>query len=277
MRSVLILFAISLVFIFLSIANRPYQPFDITDDFSIPENYVKSADIPKVEVGYNFTQYTDKAKGALSKITEASLLGFSCGDRLIRTDQGVYIFEYLKTPEGHIRRIKNKEFIEFMREKEKHLPRGKKVLTAKICELTNGNILLFYSIGRYSIELADSLTTRSAIAYSDSNESFVELLPKGALSAHKIVKIGDSTDHLTCDTLFQLSKGYELFLICQEDQDFQVNFSVVKIDLRNGRTSSLERCSNKYEKKLETLCSFIYGAHHTSRTSQLPPDFTSLT
>jgi hypothetical protein len=220
---------------------------------AISPNYTKSAKISDKDPSYGVTHYTDKTKNILGRADKNALLDFSCSDSFYRNIQGVYIFDNLRTDQMHVKRIKNDEFIEFMREKERSLPRGKKVLAGRVCELSDKTVLLFYSIGAYDTKLADSTTTRKAIAYSTDNSAFLEILPKGLLNFNRNIEIGNSQNYFNCTQPFQLTKQ-KLFVLCEEEKEWESNYVVLEVNLTNGKITVVEKCINRHRDKLETKC-----------------------
>src|SRR3989338_2245694 len=131
-----IIVIIFILIAFIAVAKTNFQPFQITDDMAFEPSYKKRLELnPKDAFFPSLIRYTTESAKLLESVKDKYLLGFRCGDSFIRTSQGVYILENLKTDKKDKRRIKNQAFIEFMRNKEKDLPKGKKILTGKICEI----------------------------------------------------------------------------------------------------------------------------------------------
>ncbi len=248
-----VIFFLPIIFILIIVFVLTPPPFLITKDMKMSEKYEEKLNVSNQSLDYGFTQYTDKTKKLLDK-NGNNLLGIRCSDGFIRSDQGVYFLEYSKTENKHTRLVKNEGFIEFMRDKEPKLPRGKKILTAKVCELENKTILLFYTAGSYDISLADSLTARRAIVYSENNTSYVEIIPQLSIVGTKTFEIGKSQDYLRCDQPFQVGKTGDLYLLCSEEGDGISSYLVNKINLKNGVVSLMGRCTNTFINKSKTIC-----------------------
>lgn len=214
---------------------------------AVPEIYEKRAKIPQKDQ-IEFTYYTDRAKRLLQMINNSELLEFRCSDGIIRTAQGAYLLESAKTAHGEKRRIQNQDFIEFMRSKEPMLPPGKRILLARVCELEDNTIFLFYTIGVYDSKDADTKTPRLVMLNSRDNESFIQIIPGG------IFKIKESAAHTRCDKPFQLTRARMLYTLCQEKQDLVSSFYVYQINLKDESSDILETCINKYDNGLKTSC-----------------------
>ena len=220
----------------------------------MPDTYKKRVQVrERDQIG--FIYYTDIAKKILQKINDSQLLEFGCGDGIIRTVQGAYMLESEKTSLGEKRRVQNEKFIEFMRSKEPALPPGKRILSARVCELQDKAILLFYTTGSYDPGAADYQTPRLVVLNSSDNSAFVEVIKKGLfVKTDSILKIRESKDHTRCDNPFQIGKDRSLYILCEEKKDLVSIYYVYRINLNNGASSILETCINKFENGLETIC-----------------------
>lgn len=219
---------------------------------AIPDNYIKRGVIPDKEGSYKFTRYTQNLKKILEQ-KDSKLTEFRCSDSFIRTIQGVYILENIKTEKRAVRRIKNQKFENFMREKERRFESGMKILTGRICELSDKTVFLFYSTGSYDFKTADSTTARTVIVYSTNNTAYIDILDKGFLSHSRTFNIAKSENHVRCDQVFQVTED-KLYILCQEDKDFLVHYSSIEVNLNDGAVAVLENCTNGYKDKLETVC-----------------------
>lgn len=229
------------------------QSFQISWDMAVQENYEKRAQV-RQEDQLEFTYYTDRTRKLMQKINDQELLAFRCGDGIIRTVQGAYVLESAKTDKGEKRRIQNDGFIEFMRSKEPELPLGKRILSARVCELEDNTILLFYTTGVYDSKDADTQTPRIVVLNSNDNWAFVQVIRKGLFAKDAVLKIRKSAEHTRCDRPFQITRNYALYILCEEKQDFVSNYFVYRLDLKNGSLTILEKCTNKFQNGIETFC-----------------------
>ncbi|GEM_PF-4861117 len=226
------------------------QPFQLSDDMVTVKNYNKKLLVNEKDVYYGSTLYTQKTKQLLADTNKETLIGIRCSDSFLRNDQGVYILENMKANFKNTRRLKNKEFIEFMRNKERELPKGKKILTARICETEDKTLLLFYSIGKYDIKTVNSTSIRKTILYSTKNNAFVQIIPKAPFAPPQIFEIAQSEAHIRCDKPFQFNKTYHLTVLCTEEENWISTFFVNQINLQNGKTFILEKCVNTFKERL---------------------------
>ncbi len=250
MRYVYILLFSSLIV--LSLTSGIKQPFFVKDNMDSTA-YSKRALIPEKNP-YKAITYNQAVKNSLDNINDSELLGFRCTDSFIRNNQGVYIFENKRINYKHTSRIKNNEFLEFMREKERKITKGKKILSGRICETEKGTILLFYSIGEYSVKTADSTSIRNIINNSTNNLAFLQIIPNNFWSPMDIFIIGKSLNHLRCDQPFQIGKQNELFILCDEEKLLQSTYTVNQINLKSKKNTILNRCINRFGDKLESIC-----------------------
>lgn len=219
----------------------------------IPKGYEKRSEIlKKNQLGFAF--YTDRVKKLMQDIDESKLIALRCSDGIIRTAQGAYVLESEKTELGEKRRIQNQGFIEFMRDKEPELPPGKKILSARICELEDNTLLLFYSIGVYDFKEADTKTPRWIVLNSNDNQAFIQIIPKSPAQKNAIFEIRESAEHTRCDEPFQVTRDYALYILCEEKQNFISTFFVYRLNLRDGSYEILEKCINRFQKGIETFC-----------------------
>lgn len=250
----------TLVFFFISsfIAsilsfNFSQQPFEMSPDMAISQRYEKRLEVANRDQ-LGFVYYTARAMENMKKINESELLSFTCTDAFIRTPQGVYALESAKTTLGEKRRVQNESFIEFMRNKEPDLG-ARRILSARVCELSDKTILLFYTTGIYDTKDADYQTPRLIVLNSIENEAFLQIIsPRPFVSPGKIFKIKESQDHTRCDRPFQITKNGILYVLCEEKQDFASSFFVLRINLMNGKQETLEKCVNKFQNGIETSC-----------------------
>lgn len=250
-RAIFLLFLGAGAIILLLVPSK--MPFEITNDFNL-ENPVERFKVEDKDPSYGFIKYQDKTKKLLSDIKGSELLEVSCSDSFYRNVQGVYIFDNLRVGQMHFVRIKNEDFLEFMREKEGTFSDGKKILTGRICQLSDKSILLLYSVGVYDLKLADTTNVRKAITYSWDNSSYVDIISKNVIAGKKTIKIAESESNVQCYSIFHLTTNRELFLLCEELGDWQSNFYVKKVNLASGRVEILEECKNRHKEKLETTC-----------------------
>lgn len=245
----IIIFLVAAILLFLPAK----KPFEVTSDMAL-SNLTKKFDIQDKDSSYGFVKYNDKIKKLLDNIPDDKLTPVACSDSFYRNVQGVYIFDNLRVGQVHFVRIKNEEFLEFMREKEGTFIGGKKILTGRICELADKTILLFYSVGIYDLELADTTTVRRAIAYSEDNTAYIDIIPRKSLLMKRTLKIAESENNIHCHSIFQLTNGRELFLLCEESKEWHSNYFVKKISLKNGKAQVLGSCLNEHRDKLKTIC-----------------------
>lgn len=238
--------------LFLSFGQN-IPPFKISEDMAISKSYEKRMQIPQNDQ-LEFIYYTDRARKPIQKINDPELLGFRCGDGIIRTVQGAYVLESAKTALGEKRRIQNQDFIEFMRSKEPKLPPGKRILSARVCELKDNTILLFYTTGVYNSKDADTQTPRLVVLNSSNNQAFIQIISIDLLRTNNIFEIRKSAEHTRCDRPFQITRDRALYILCEEKQDFVSSYFVYRLDLKNGSLAILEKCINKFQKGIETFC-----------------------
>ena len=229
------------------------QPFTPSQDMAIASDYTIRSSIPIQDPTVGHIHYSKKTKNLLDTPKDTELLGLRCSDSFIRTDQGAYILENKKIG-MYTRRITNDDFITFMREKERVLPTGKKILTAKICETTDNTLLLFYSIGQYDTKTVGNISIRKIIANSSNNSSYVEVISKNVFAAPRTFEIMQSKTYLRCDLPFQIQKNNTLSILCREDADWISNYYVYEINLKNGAEKLLGKCTNSYKDTLHTTC-----------------------
>ena len=246
---------IFLLLAFITLAKTYLQPFQLSDDMAIESNYKKRAKVNPNDTFFpSLVRYASESAKFLDSMKDNDLLGFRCSDSFIRTDQGVYILEKVKTNNRDKKRIKNEAFIEFMRNKERELPKGKKILTARICELENKTMLIFYSIGVYDSKTADNSSIVQTIFNSVYNDAFVQVFPKGKFIGSRTFSIARSNAHLRCDEPFQLSANNQLYILCDEEQYRLSNYFIYEVDLNTGDTRLLNRCINNFINMLKTVC-----------------------
>ena len=262
-------FIIIFLFIaFITLAKIYLQPFQISDDLAIESSYKKRLEVnPKDTFFPSLIRYTSESAKLLNSVKEKDLLGFRCSDSFIRTNQGVYILENVKTSKKDKKRLKNQPFIEFMRNKEKQMPKGKRILTARVCEMENKTMLIFYSIGIYNSKSADNTPIFQTILNSVYNDAFVQIIPrlpslrlgfsgqaKNILIRSRTFTIARSNGHLRCDEPFQLGTNNLLYVLCDEQQSKSANYFIYEVNLNTGITRLLRRCVNNFIDKLKTVC-----------------------
>lgn len=228
--------------------------FRISSDMAIAQNYIKRGNVPQKDSDFGFTHYTKETEQLLGTTQDIDLSGFRCSDSFVRTDQGAYILENEKIKNGLTRRIKNDDFIEFMRKKEPDLPKGKKILTGKICETENKIKLIFYSIGMYDTKTVDNISIRKVIAYSNNNNAFVQKISENPLNTQQTFEITTSKAHIRCDQPFHISRNNILFILCEESGNWISNYLVYSVDLKDGSLSVLGKCMNSFKDKSQTIC-----------------------
>ncbi len=222
---------------------------------AIESSYKKRAVVnPKDTFFPSLIRYTSESAKLLNSTKDKDLLGFRCSDSFIRTNQGVYILEKVKTSNKDKRRLKNQAFIEFMRNKEKNLPKGKKILTARICEMEDNTLLIFYSIGMYDAKAADNTPIFQTIFNSVYNDAFIQIFPKGKFIGSRSFTIARSNAHLRCDEPFQLDTNNLLYILCDEQQYRSANYFIYEMDIKTGISRVLRRCINNFINKLKTVC-----------------------
>lgn len=226
-------------------------PFKITPDLTLNSGYEKKGIVPDTDVVYGFTFFTDRTRNILSNSNE-QLVGFHCSDAFFRNSQGVYLLENIQTKKRYVKRVKNKVFIEYLRNKEPLLEKGMKILTGKVCENDNA-IFLFYTIGKYKIPLDNSLSSRSIITYSTGNKAYVEVFSRSHFFNNRLIEIANSKTHLRCDHIFQMSNS-KVWVLCHVEGDWISNYMVYEVDIKKSKIKLVERCDNRFEKKLATVC-----------------------
>lgn len=235
--------------------NQKPQPFQITEDLPIVKKYEKSAEVPQKDQ-LNFIYYTNETKKLIEATSDSDLLDFRCSDSFIRTVQGAYVLENEKTEFGEKRRIKNLDFIEFMRNKEPTLSKDKRILSGRICELKDKTILLMYSIGAYNPKDADFQTPRLVVLNSSNNSAFLQVISqKPFAKIGSVMEIRESKDHVRCDRLFQISRAGIVYMLCEEKGNFVSSFFIYRINLKLESFEVLKKCINRYEKGLKIFCS----------------------
>ena len=256
MKYLIILFivGIALFVLFKHTSALSAPPFALSEDLAMETQYKKRAAISQINKSYGSTQFAQKTNKLLTETKDQGLSEFRCTDSFMRNDQGVYIFENIRVNNKLMQRIKNDDFIEFMRSKEPNLPRGTKTLTGRICELKDQTLLLFYSIGQYDANPADaSISIRKLIAGSTNNKAYLDVFPKNRFYAKKSFEIASSVAHVRCDQSFYIKRN-SLLVLCEEEIELNSNYFVFDISLKNGSTKLVEHCSNKFggEKTLTT-------------------------
>jgi len=222
---------------------------------AIESSYKKRLTVNSKDIFFpSLIRYSQKSRRLLSRIKDKDLIGFRCSDSFIRTNQGVYILEHAKTSQKDKRRIKNQAFIEFMRNKEKELPQGKKILTARICETQNKTILIFYSIGVYDTKVADTTPIVQTIFNSINNDALVQVIPYTFFLKSPTFTIDRSNGHLRCDEPFQITAKNLLYILCDDQQLKSANYLIYEIDLKRNTTKVLGRCENNFANELKTVC-----------------------
>lgn len=194
---------------------------------AVPSSYTKRGEVTEKNIYSQARKYTEETKKILASTKEDELLGFACSDNFIRTTQGVYLLENIKTEKRAKKRIKNTEFIEYMRNKERILPKGTKILSGKICEMENKTIILMYSIGAYDTQSMDSARPNQAILYSYNNTAFVEVLAESFFSTEQQFILARSKNHIRCDQPFQINRNQDsLFSAKKRQTGLQVILSI---------------------------------------------------
>ena len=258
-----------LLLAFIALAKTYYlQPFQISTDMAIQPSYKKRLEVNPQDTFFpSLTRYTSESAKLLNSVKEKDLLGFRCSDSFIRTNQGVYLLENVKTSQKDKKRLINQPFLEFMRAKESKLPKGKKILTTRICEMENKTMLIFYSIGIYNSKSADNTPIFQTILNSVYNDAFVQIIPrlpslrlgfsgqaKNILIRSRTFTIARSTGHLRCDEPFQLTSNNLLSVLCGEQQPKSANYFIYEVDLNRGTGKILRSCLNNFAGKLKTVC-----------------------
>jgi len=254
-KMIRILIIIFLLIAFITLAKIYLQPFQISDDMAIESSYKKRLEVNPQDTFFpSLIRYTSESAKLLNSVKEKDLLGFRCSDSFIRTNQGVYILENVKTSQKDKKRLKNQPFIEFMRDKEKQMSKGKRILTARICEMENKTMLIIYSIGVYDNKSADNTPIFQTIINSVYNDAFIQIIPKNILMRSRTFTIARSNGHLRCDESFQIATNNLLYVLCDEQQSKSANYFIYEVDLNTGATKILRRCANNFIDKLKTTC-----------------------
>ena len=245
-----------LLLAFIALAKTYYlQPFQISTDMAIQPSYKKRLEVNPQDTFFpSLTRYTSESAKLLNSVKERDLLGFRCSDSFIRTNQGVYLLENVKTSQKDKKRLINQPFLEFMRAKESKLPKGKKILTTRICEMENKTLLIVYSIGVYDNKSADNTPIFQTIINSVHNDAIIQIIPKNRLIRSRTFAIARSTGHLRCDEPFQLTSNNLLSVLCGEQQPKSANYFIYEVDLNRGTGKILRSCLNNFAGKLKTVC-----------------------
>ncbi len=252
-RLIIILFLIT---IFIAIAKTKLQPFPISDDLAFESNFKKRAIVNTNDTFFpSLIRYSSESAKLLSLSKENDLQEFRCSDSFIRTNQGVYILESVKTSQKDKKRVKNESFIEFMRNKEKNLPKGKKILTARICQTKNKTLFILYSIGMYDSKSADNTPIYQTILNSTFNDAFIQIFPNANLIGSRIFNLDRSNSHLRCDEPFRVDINNLLYVLCSEESAKSANYQIYAVDLNTGRRKLIGKCLNNFSEKLLTICS----------------------
>ena len=237
------------------ILQNYFQPFQLTEDMGVEANYKKRLTVKPRDIFFpSLVRYSSGVLNYLNSQKDNNLTGFRCSDRFLRTNQGVYLLENLKTKTKDKRRVKNQAFLEFMLKKEKNLPQGKKILTVRLCESENKTRLIFYSIGSYDSKSADNTPVSQTLYHSVDNEAILQLIPKGIFPLSGSFTITRSDGYLRCDEPFQLGTDNRLYLLCDEQLAKSANYSVRELNLGTGKSRVLGKCLNDFTEELVTDC-----------------------
>jgi hypothetical protein len=218
-----------------------------------PQSYEKRAQITqKDQVGTIY--YSSEIEERLSEMDDLELFSFRCSGTFIRTVQGVYFLENAKTEFMEKKRVKNFDFLEYMRSREPHLPKYKKILSARVCELENQTLILMYTVGKYNAKGADFQPPRQVVLNSYDNEALLEVIPKNRYAGKIGLNLYKSKSHARCDKLFQAARDGTFFLLCEEKEDYLSKFSVYSVNVITKDHKVLGTCINTYGEKIEAEC-----------------------
>lgn len=250
------LFAFLLLILALFIfSTRRALPFSITNDIVFESDFKKRSDVkPNHNIFTSLVRYSSESARLLNSVNKANLIGFRCSDNLIRTDQGVYILRNVKTDQNQKRRITNTNLVEFMRNKEKSITSGKKILTARICELEDKTLLIFYSTGVYDIKSAESSPIYQTIYNSDHNDAYIQIFSQERIFGSRTYTIAKSQGHLICDDPFQITTTGILYLLCDEELEKSSNHFIYEMDLNIGSSKLFKKCLNNFVDTLKIKC-----------------------
>lgn len=249
----LLIILLTTVFIFISYLNR--SPFQITEDMVMESGYTKRRLVNPIDsVFTSIIRYDTVSARILNSTMDRNLVEIRCSDELIRTDQGVYVLKTIKTSQKGKKRIKNEEFIEFMRNKEKNLTEGKKILSVRVCETADKSIYVFYSVGFYDIKNADNSPILQTIYNSVNNDAYIQMFSRWGNLGNRLFTIAKSNTHLLCNEPFQLTTNNRLYVLCNEELYKHSNHFIYEINLNSGSAKVVGKCLNDYSGKLKTVC-----------------------
>lgn len=232
-----------------------FRPFQFTEDMGVEVNYKKRVAVNSRDLFFpSLIRYKSGMVKFLNSQKDDDLIGFRCSDSFLRTNQGIYILENLKTNTKDKRRVKNQAFLEFMLKKEKDLPKGKKILTVKLCETENKTLLIFYSLGSYESKSADNTPITQTLFNSVNNEAFLQIVTAGNFLLSDTFTITRSAGYLRCDKPFQLGAGSLLYLLCDEQLSKSASYFIYELNLNTGKNRILGSCLNNFAAELKTDC-----------------------
>ena len=247
--ALLISFALATLFYF------NLKPFTISPDMAFSNSYSKRNTLSDHDqVFTSLKRYSPQHLEILNSTKEEVLQDFRCSDEFIRTNQGVYILKNIKTSQKYKKTVQNSDFIEFMRNKETTMPQGKKILTVRICETKNEELLLFYSIGAYDSSNVDNSTIIQTVYSSTNNESYIQIFPAGRLFGSQLIRLEKSANYLYCNEPFQITKNDTLSLLCSSEAGKKSSHFILEVNLNNGSKKLIGRCVNDYQADLQTYC-----------------------
>lgn len=203
----------------------------------------------------NHAHYTDKSRKIIEDKKDSDLLGIRCTDGIIRTFQGIYLLENLKAENGEKKRVKNADFVNYMRNHENTLPKNRRILTTRVCELEDKSRIVFYTAGTYNTREADFQSPRLNVLNSKDNIAYFKYLPSRISLAQKDTTILlESDDHARCDRLFFVGNNNIAQIMCEEKLDHESIFTTFALNLNTGKIKQIEKCKNNYKYKLITFC-----------------------
>ncbi len=252
-RLFLVLSLILLALVFLNYLTK--KPFAISKDMAFADSYLKKNVVSDHDqVFTTIKRYTPQHLSLLNSISPDELQNFRCSDEFIRTNQGIYILKNIKTSQKYKKIVKNSEFIEFMRDKEKNMPQGKKILTVRLCETKNNDLLIFYSIGKYDSSNVDNSTILQTVYSSIEDEAHLQIFPKGRSFGSKSYLLEKSNNYLYCNEPFQITNNNALYILCSSEAYKKSSHFILDVDLNTGSKKNIGKCINDYREELKTTC-----------------------
>lgn len=186
-----------------------------------------------------------KLKNSLTSSDDNSLLGMRCSEKIVNEEFGFYIRE--QETHDPIRQITDEKIIKILKTADEFALMPNKLMTAKICELENGDMLLEYTTGTQIHHHPDEgYNVTAYLSYIENGQGFnpglefinYELWP-----------------YPGCRGPLQITKDKKVYYECAIATEKEVNSTYHLVDFSGNSSILASKCVFTYKGKPAKNCS----------------------